>query len=73
MSDYAPETGAVRISYGWTGHDNYIETNRQAKEAEFDRWLAAHDQQVRKKFADELTRKGIYSFNIHQIRQYASE
>lgn len=39
----------------------------------FDRWLEAHDREIRKKFADELTRKGIYSFDIHQIRQYASE
>lgn len=39
----------------------------------FDRWLEEHDREIRKKFADELTRKGIYSFNIHQIRDYAGQ
>lgn len=53
MSEYIPETSVVRVSYGRTGHDSYIESNRWAKEAEFDRWLAAHDREVAAKAWDE--------------------
>lgn len=38
--EYIPSTEVVRENYGWTGHDSYVESNREVKKAEFDRWLA---------------------------------
>lgn len=54
------------------GHGYQMESERAAH-----RWLSEHDRQVaeraRIEFADELTRKGVHTFNIHDIRRYAKE
>jgi hypothetical protein len=42
-----PTTESVRNAYGWSGHDNYAESNRDESKACFDRWLAAHDAEIR--------------------------
>lgn len=68
-NEYTPQTGAVRVAYGWTGHDSYIESNRQAKEAEFDRWLEAHDREVAEK-AWEAGRKAAFSDEFGDLGQY---
>ncbi|GGH34089.1 hypothetical protein [Microbacterium album] len=44
---YTPSLDEVREAHGWTGHDSHVESNRAAKRAEFDRWLAAHNEAVR--------------------------
>lgn len=43
---YIPPTDSVRRAYGWSGHDSHVPANREYKEAEFDRWLAAHDAEI---------------------------
>lgn len=70
MTEYTPDDARMKQEYLEAISDRGFE---DLYEAEYDRWLEEHDREIRKRFADELTRKGIYSFNIHQIRQYASE
>ena len=44
MSDYTPTTGAMRERY--VRHDWCGSQSRAQYEAEFDRWLEAHDREV---------------------------
>ena len=46
MSDYTPSTGEVRRRYAYARSDKPGHKNQSAI-AEFDRWLAAHDAEVR--------------------------
>jgi hypothetical protein len=60
--------------------EQYTPTTEQVRDAlrpyrvhpeEFDRWLAARDAQVLRDFSDGLTRLGVYTFDIHEIRRQA--
>lgn len=50
---------------------------RELRSIAFDRWFASEiekaERRSRTEFADELTRKGVYSFDIHSIRRYAGD
>lgn len=53
MSDYTPTTHKVR--YGYSMDIKYGDTAWEAERlAEFDRWLAAHDMEVRAKAYDDM-------------------
>lgn len=71
MSDYTPITEEIRHGYS-EGH-----ANEAAALGYFDRWFASEIEKAarraRAEFANELTRKGVYSFDIHSIRRYAGE
>ena len=61
MSDYVPPTNEVRSAYAWyicTVHSEITSESRKAARAEFDRWLAAHEQSIRTD-ERERTREGI--------------
>lgn len=38
-NEYTPTLQEVRENYGWNGHDSYIESNREASKAQFDRFI----------------------------------
>lgn len=45
-SEYTPTTEQVKVSYRYA-NDNAVHSLTDSVNAEFDRWLAAHDQSVR--------------------------
>lgn len=72
MTDYIPTTEEV--------HDAYLRENDLAHpdglenaHREFVRWLAGVKADARTEFAGELTRLGVYTLSIHDIRKYAKE
>ena len=54
MADYTPTTDQVRDFYVKFQSSVLIDGDWEAKEAEFDRWLAAHEQQLRERIAAEI-------------------
>lgn len=77
MSDYTPTTEEVRDRYAYNEWDIDEADEGYPRRAEFDRWFQSEiekaERRSRVEFADELTRKGVYSFDIHSIRRYADE
>lgn len=76
MSDYTPTTDEIRNAFVQT--NVWLPATPFYKYGEvFDRWFASEiekaERRSRTDFADELTRKGVYSFDIHSIRRYAGE
>lgn len=68
MSGYTPETRHVEASYLTSaGHFTHPGSRKEM----FDRWLASVKAEARSEFSDELTRMGVHTFNIHDIRQHA--
>ena len=53
MTDYTPTTEEVRGHFIY-GVDDLSATNTEARTAEFDRWLAAHDAEVREQAAQRV-------------------
>jgi len=45
-NDYTPTTEVVRDFYQFGRHENGDRQGQGSREAEFDRWLAAHDKQL---------------------------
>lgn len=70
-------TEHIENVYGRISDAHGIPVQSEERRAEFRRWLTSEIERVkgrsRAEFADELTRKGVYSFDIHSIRRYASE
>ncbi len=56
MSEYTPTTESVRWNYAvyWQVEDHDTDGSAEAREAAFDRWLAAHDAEVLRAAATEL-------------------
>lgn len=53
MSEYTPTTNKIREAYIGSQHD-CMGIERAESEADFDRWLAAHDAEVRKSVDPEM-------------------
>lgn len=54
MAEHTPTTECVREFYVKVQASVLIDGDWEAKEAEFDRWLAAHEQQLRERIAAEI-------------------
>lgn len=53
MSDSTPETDDLRAAYVWQEWDGYSWAQHVAAGCKFDRWLAAHDAEVKAEAWDE--------------------
>ena len=51
--EYTPDTGAVRAAYTRAMRQAFIASTSEHIE-EFDRWLAAHDRELREQIAHEI-------------------
>ena len=51
--EYTPDTGAVRAAYTRAMRQAFITSTSEHIE-EFDRWLAAHEQELRERIAREI-------------------
>lgn len=62
-SEYTPTLEEVRENYGWNGHDSYIESNREASKAQFDRFIKQYRAEAKaealNEAADALTREDV--------------
>lgn len=68
--DYTPTTEDVRNEYVRSDDPTRLDG---LVGAEFDRWIADVRRQERIDFADSLTRLGVHTLSIHDIRKYAKE
>ena len=57
MSEYTPDTGAVRAAYVRAMRQAFIASTSEHAD-EFDRWLAAHDREVREQIEREVRADG---------------
>ncbi|MBE7701235.1 hypothetical protein H9623_13110 [Oerskovia sp. Sa1BUA8] len=56
MTEYTPTTDVVRAEYWEHGAYRYGRARGDEFEAEFDRWLAAHEAEVRERIAQDIAR-----------------
>lgn len=67
---YTPETEAVRLGYSYRPNLPRGERHHPPLQAEFDRWLAGHEQKVRAEaWAECLDEIEQYELNTEQARE----
>lgn len=64
-NEYTPSLEEVRENYGWNGHDSYIESNREASKAKFDRFIKQYRAEAK---AEALDEAAIAAFNDKKIQ-----
>lgn len=58
-NEYTPSLEEVRENYGWNGHDSYIESNRVASRAEFDRFIKRYRAEAKAEALEEAYYYGL--------------
>lgn len=64
-NEYTPTLDEVRENYGWNGHDSYIESNREASKAKFDRFIKQYRADVKSEALEEAS---VAAFNDKKIQ-----
>lgn len=64
-NEYTPALEEVRENYGWNGHDSYIESNREASKAQFDRFIERYRAEAK---AEALEEASVAAFNDKKIQ-----
>jgi len=64
-TEYTPNLEEVRENYGWNGHDSYIESNREASKAKFDRFINQYRAETK---VEALEEAAVDAFNDKKIK-----